>query len=743
MEEPLRFSGSITEVIYSNKENGYSIFEFLTEEKDVITCIGTLPFAAPGESLTVMGGWYHHPSYGKQLKLTGFVRQTPGDENEILNFLASGIIPGVRRATAEKLVGCFGLDTLRVIEDNPERLAEIRGITIKRGFQIRQAYLETKDLEQLIIFMQRHGVSTGFAMKVYELYGNRSVEKLETNPYLLCEKISGISFKTADMVARNLGILPEDENRIRAGVKHTLQYAAFSGGHTYLPRQILLATAEKMLSADALLVENVLVSLLASGQLVSLPVEGEEGIFLPELFYAEHDLAERLLAMAEMDKQLSVKLLRDVEAEIAALEEEQGITLAPLQKEAVMMGMTGGLSVITGGPGTGKTTIIRFLIAAFKRQKKKIALCAPTGRAAKRMSQLSRHEAKTIHRLLEVGFSQDDELLRSFSKNEEDPLSEDVIIVDEASMADVLLLQALVAAIKPDAKLILVGDSDQLPPVGAGNALKDIILSGKVSVIRLDTVFRQAEESMIVQNAHRINRGEKPIYNQKDKDFFFVPALDSEEIAKKVTELVSVRLPKAYGLDPLRDIQVISPMKKTTAGVNQLNQALQEALNPARKDKKERVGTFRILREGDKVMQIKNNYDLTWETLDGQLEGIGVYNGDIGVIEKIDGDELVVVFDGERRATYKPPMLEELEHAYGVTVHKSQGSEFPAVVMPVFHGVPRLMTRNLLYTAVTRGARLVVLVGQKSAISTMVNNDFEEKRYSALPVWLMQGEQNG
>ncbi len=736
MEEPLRFTGSVTEIIYANKENGYSIFELLTEGKDLITCTGTLPFVTPGETLTVMGGWHHHPSYGKQLKLTGFVRKEPGGETEILNFLASGIIPGVRRATAEKLVDRFGENTLRVIEDNPERLAEIKGISIKRGFEIRSAYLESKDLEQLIMFMQRHGISTGFAMKIYGLYGGKAVDKLTENPYLLCDKIAGIGFKTADSVAKSLGMAYDNEFRIRSGLKHTLTYGAFSGGHTYLPRNILVETAARLLGADPIYVENALVSLLASGGLVSQQIDGEEGIFLPELFYAEHNLAQRLLEMAENTKESDFKLLKTVEEEIIALENEQGITLAPLQKEAVIMGMTAGLSVITGGPGTGKTTIIRFLIAAFRRQKKKIALCAPTGRAAKRMSQLSGYEAKTIHRLLEVGFSEDDDLLRSFSKNEADPLSEDVIIVDEASMADVLLLDALVSAIKPGGRLILVGDSDQLPPVGAGNALKDIILSQKAPVVRLDTVFRQAEESMIVLNAHRINRGEEPLYNQKDKDFFFVSAKESEDIAAAVTELVANRLPKAYGLDPLRDIQVVSPMKKTTAGVSQLNQQLQEVLNPPRKGKSERGGLLRVLREGDKVMQIKNNYDLPWETVDGDLEGVGVYNGDIGIIEKIDGDDVTVLFDGERRAVYKPAMLEELEHAYAITVHKSQGSEFQAVVMPVFHGVPRLMTRNLLYTAVTRGAKLVVLVGQKSAVSTMVNNDFEEKRYSALPVWL-------
>ncbi len=736
MEEPLKLTGTVTEVIYFNKENGYSIFDLLTEEKEVVTCTGTLPFVNPGESLTVMGGWHYHPSYGKQLKMTGFLRPEPGDEAEILSFLASGIISGVRRATAEKIVDRFGADSLRVIEDTPERLAEIKGITEKKAFQIKSSYLETKDLEQLIMFVQKHGIATGHAMRLYELYGSRAVNKIEANPYLLCEHIKGISFRTADGVARNLGVMPEDENRIRAGVIHTLTYGAFSGGHTYLPRDILVQTASQLLGADALLVENALVTLLASGRLVSDKMEEGEGIFLAALYEAERSLAEALKEMTENTKSPDMKLIRDVENEIAALEEEQGITLAPMQKEAVLTALTAGFSIITGGPGTGKTTAIRFLIAAFKKRKKKFVLCAPTGRAAKRMSQLSGYEAKTIHRLLEVGYVSDDELLRQFNKNADDPLSEDVVIVDEASMADVLLLSALVDAIKPGKQLILVGDSDQLPPVGAGNVLKDVVASNKAPVVRLNTVFRQAEESMIVLNAHRINHGEMPVYNQKDKDFFFVNALGAEAIAEKLTDLVKNRLPKAYGFDPLQDIQVISPMKKTTAGVISLNKLLQEALNPAQKGRKERASALRTLREGDKVMQIKNNYDLPWESLDGKTEGAGVYNGDIGMIESVDSDEITVVFDGERRVVYKPPMFEELEHAYAVTVHKSQGSEFPAVVMPVFHGVPRLMTRNLIYTAVTRGAKLVVLVGQKSAVETMVKNDFEEKRYSALGQFL-------
>lgn len=736
MGEALKLTGTVTEVIYFNKENGYSIFDLLTEDKEVITCTGTMPFVNSGESLTVMGGWYYHPSYGKQLKMTGFLRPEPGGEAEILSFLASGIIPGIRRATAEKIVSRFGADTLQVFEDTPERLAEIKGITEKRAFQMHRDYLETKDLEQLIMFMQKHGIATGHAMRLYELFGSRAVNKIEENPYLLCAHLRGVSFRTADSVAHSLGIRPEDENRIRAGVLHTLTRSAFSGGHTYLPRELLVATAARLLESGEMSVENAVVSLLAAGELVSAQMVEGEGIFLPALYYAERSLGERLLKMTQNSKEPDIRLLHEAEEEIETLEQEQGITLAPEQREAVLTGLTAGFSIITGGPGTGKTTAIRFLLAAFRRRKKKFALCAPTGRAAKRMSQLSGCEAKTIHRLLEVGYADDDELLRQYSKNEEDPLTEDVIIVDEASMADVLLLSALTAAVKQEGQMILVGDSDQLPPVGAGNALKDAVLSGKVPVVRLQTVFRQAEESMIVLNAHRINRGEEPIYNQKDKDFFFVPASGADEIADKVTELVSKRLPKAYGFDPVRDIQVISPMKKTTAGVIHLNHLLQEALNPSRRGSHERTSGLRILREGDKVMQIKNNYDLPWTSLDGKVEGAGVYNGDIGVVEHVAQDSVSVIFDGERRVEYQPLMLEELEHAYAVTVHKSQGSEFPAVVMPVFRGVPKLMTRNLIYTAVTRGAKLVVLVGQKSAVDMMIGNDFEEKRFSALRSFL-------
>ncbi|MBE7010769.1 MAG: ATP-dependent RecD-like DNA helicase [Ruminococcaceae bacterium] len=735
MEQPIQFEGSVTEVIYFNKENGYSVFDFFVESEGVITCTGNLPFVNPGESLVLMGDWTHHPSYGKQFKVQTFVRPEPGCEAEILSFLASGILPGVRRATAEKMVSRFGADTLHVLEDTPERIAEIKGISVKKAYEIHRAYLETKDLEQLIMFMQRHGIATRHAMKLYERYGSRAVSTVTANPYLLCAVLTGVGFKTADGVAQSLGVRYDDANRIRAGVQHTLTYAAFSGGHTYLPRKILISAASELLQVDTLMTENAVVSLLAEGLLVCAEIEGQEGIFLPVLYQAERRLGQALSDLSKKESEKSS--LRGIEKEITTLEDETGIFLAERQKEAVISALSSGFSIITGGPGTGKTTTIRFLIEAYKKRKKKIALCAPTGRAAKRMSQLSGQEAKTVHRLLEAIFVNDDELFRDYSKNEGNPLEEDVIIMDEASMADVLLLEALTNAIKPGASLILVGDSDQLPPVGAGNALKDAIHAGKAPVVRLDTVFRQAEESQIVQNAHRINRGEQPLYNVKDGDFFFMGARDAEDLVERLSELVCHRLPAAYGYDPLTDIQVITPMKKTTAGVNHLNTVLQQALNPPRKGKREHVTALRTLREGDKVMQVKNNYELPWEAISGPGEGVGVYNGDIGMIESIEAEAVSVIFDGERRVLYKPSMLDELALAYAITVHKSQGSEFPVVVMPVFHGVPQLMTRNLIYTAVTRAMKLVVLVGQKSAVEKMVGNDFEEKRYSALQTWLV------
>lgn len=728
MEQTDAYQGSVYEVIYSNEENGYAVFDFDANDTGLITCVGYIPYIKAGEMLIVSGRWTNHASYGEQLKIEHFERIEPTGKDEILTYLSSGVVRGVRKSTAEKMVDRFGEETLRVIVDTPERLAEIKGISISKAMEIQKAYMEIFDREQLILFLQKYKITPNFAMKIYDTFGVNAVSMIQENPYSLCERIRGISFKTADYVAYHMGVQPENANRVRSGIKYTLSFYAISGGHTYLPRTVLVSLAVKMLGVDALEVENSLVSLVLDGQLMSEKDTEGERIYLPMYYEAEQELAMQIRSLVG---QTASENLRKTEEEIKKLEKESGIALEEKQMQAVMAALTSGFTVVTGGPGTGKTTTINFMIRLFQKRGEEIALTAPTGRAAKRMSTVTGEEAKTIHRLLELGYTGDD-LEREYKRGSDFPLEEDVIIVDEVSMVDLMLMNTLLGAVKQNCRVILVGDADQLPSVGAGNVLDDIIASGIVPVIRLDTVFRQAEESMIVVNAHRINSGEYPIYNQKDKDFFFLSAKTGDEITRKIVHLVCERLPNAYGYDPMKDIQVISPMKKTPAGVLVLNTELQKALNPPDEGKRERSFQSRVLREGDKVMQVKNNYDIAWESVDGKNEGIGVYNGDIGYIEEVKNTSVTVIFDEDKRVEYANSMLEELELAYAVTVHKSQGSEFPAVVMPVFHGAPMLMNRNLIYTAITRAKNFVALVGQKSAVERMVDNDYEAKRYSGL-----------
>lgn len=728
------YQGTVNEVIYANEDNGYAVFELDANDAGLITCVGTIPYIKAGEMLIVTGKWSNHASYGEQLKVEHFERIEPSGKDEILTYLSSGVVRGVRKSTAEKIVDRFGEESLRVIVDTPERLAEIKGISLAKAYEIQKAYMEIFEKEQLILFLQKYNITPNFAVRIYDTFGKDAVAMIQKNPYSMCERIRGISFKTADYVAYHMGIQPGDENRIRSGIKYTLSFYAASGGHTYLPRELLVSLAAKMLRVDVLEIENALISLMIDGQLISENDGETECIFLPVYYHSERDVAVQLRALAgQVCKENREQLAKEMEK----LEQESGIVLEKKQKKAVLCALTSGVTVVTGGPGTGKTTIINFMIQLFRRRGFAIALTAPTGRAAKRMSMVTGEEAKTIHRLLELGYTGDD-LEREYKRSSSFPLEQDVIIVDEVSMVDIMLMQALLDAVKPGCKMVFVGDADQLPSVGAGNVLDDIIASQLVPVIRLDTIFRQAEESMIVVNAHRMNGGEYPLCNQKDKDFFFIAAKTGDEIARTVVNLVCERLPNAYGFDPMRDIQVVSPMKKTPAGVMALNQELQRALNPPEEGKRERVFLSRILREGDKVMQVKNNYDMQWERVDSEEEGIGVYNGDIGYIKEVKTTSVTVVFDDDRQAEYPNSMLDELELAYAITVHKSQGSEFPAVVMPVFHGAPMLMNRNLIYTAITRARDFVALVGRKSAVEKMVDNDFEAKRYSSLRRWLTE-----
>ena len=731
MDEIRIYEGSVSDIIFFNESNAYAVFEFYSESDGEFTCTGNVPYIKAGEFLRISGVWTTHHDYGEQFKVNSFEKLKPSTTGEILTYLSSGVIRGIREVTARKIVNYFGDESLLIIAECPERLAEISGISLNKALQIGEAYNDIRSKEGLILFLHKFGISSTFAIKIYDRFGDDALSMVKENPYLLCDYMRGISFKSADTIAQSMGIAKEDEHRVKSGLKYVLLYSAFSGGHTYLPRELLIKLAVKMLDVSDLAAENALVSLLIDHEIYSAEISGEEGIFLHEFYNSERLLAEKLLYLSNIPQSPAGQ----VEKEIKKIEKSMGISLAEAQKNAVITAVSSGVTVITGGPGTGKTTTIRFIIDVFKEMGKKIALTAPTGRAAKRMSSVTGMESKTIHRLLEIGYS-DDNLIREFVRGSDFPIDYDVVIADEVSMIDSLLMAALAQALKPSTKLILVGDSDQLPSVGAGNVLADIVASEKINVIKLQTVFRQAEESMIVVNAHRINNGLYPEYNVKDKDFFFIDVQGAENMAQKVKELVEKRLPKAYNYNPLTDIQVLSPMKKTVSGVINLNKILQETLNAQNGKKGEKQFPSRILREGDKVMQVKNNYDLLWKKTDSSEEGSGVFNGDLGFISSIEEEGLTVTFDDDKDVYYPNNMLDELELAYAITVHKSQGSEFPVVVMPIFSGAPQLMSRNLFYTAITRATKCVVLVGNRVAAQKMVDNDFEEHRYSSLCTWL-------
>jgi len=728
MKELDAYRGTVDEIIYINEDNGYAIFDLEDQDEGLITCVGTVPYIKCGEILVVCGKWVNHPNYGEQLKIEYFERIEPETKDSILTYLSSGIVKGVGKKMAERIVDLFGEESLRVIADTPERLASIRGISRERAIKINESYMAVHEKEQLIMFLQKFDISAGYAIKVYDILGKNAVLKIKENPYILCERIRGISFKTADKVASLSGTDKNNQDRIKAGIKYILTHFAGSEGHTYLPRKTLVFYAVKMLEVEEVDAQNALIKLLGEHQLVLAKTkDGEDAIFLPALFSAEQMIARCILEIGENCCSIGNK---DIDKEINKIEKEENIVLADKQKEAVKCALLSGVTVITGGPGTGKTTTINFIIKVFKSWGLKIALCAPTGRAAKRMTELCKMEAKTIHRLLEVGYTEDD-VLREYSRGNADPLEEDVIIVDEVSMVDAILMSSLISSIKAGAKIIFVGDSDQLPSIGAGNVLSDIIESDRVSVIKLDTIFRQAEESMIVVNAHKINMGEYPVINSKDTDFFFLEAENVDTTCEKLLDLVSRRLKNAYDLDVFSDIQVITPVKKTKVGVYSLNQGLQELLNPESPKKEEKTHQNRILRLGDKVMQIKNNYDLKWKKQSGE-EGYGVYNGDIGRISEIKPASVTVTYDDGRIVSYENSMLEEIELSYALTVHKSQGSEFNTVVIPIFWGTEKLFSKNLLYTAITRAKERVVLVGQKAALFKMVDNDYQAKRYSYL-----------
>ena len=723
------YEGAIVEIIFHNDENGYTVAIFETET-EAFTVVGTLPSARIGASYKLRGQFKDHPTYGEQFAIKECEETLPSTKEGIREFLASGIMKGVGKKTARLIVEHFGDKTLQIIDEDPERLTEISGIGPKTAERIASSYRTHREFADITLHLQSYGISPSYALRLYQVFGEETIAAVEENPYRLVDEVFGIGFKKADAIARKIGIREDDPFRIMSGVRFTLVYFAGEGS-TYLPKDVLCEKAAELMDLQQMQIEEVLPEMAFDGTIRLERMEGRVNVYLTAYYVAEQNVCKCLAAL----KGGRLKTISgSIESMIAATEKESGIPLSDKQKRAVMLSIGSGVSVITGGPGTGKTTIINTLINILEASGHKVAIAAPTGRAAKRITETSGHYASTIHRLLEYYFSEEEELMR-FGKTAEDPLDYDAVIVDEASMIDLMLMNGLVSAIRPGTRFIMVGDADQLPSVGAGNVLRDIIDSEYALTTKLTEIFRQAAESMIVVNAHRINKGEYPDLNVKDKDFFMLRRSKEKEMLQTIKDLCTTRLPDYYeNISPIGDIQVLTPVRKGLLGTFNLNAELQKVLNPPDEMKEEKSHGDRIFREGDKVMQIRNNYQLEWKNREDFTEGEGVFNGDVGFIDTIDKEygELTVIFDDVKYVTYTFGQLDELELAYAVTVHKSQGSEFPIIVMPVSWFPPMLATRNLLYTAVTRGKQVVVLVGSENKLDAMVDNNRISMRYSGL-----------
>jgi len=742
-------TGIVENIVYHNEDNGYTVFAIFCEDipltiasyqdddDKIITCTGHFPDLREGETVQITGNFVNNPRFGWQLAVTRAEKTAPSSVAAIEKYLGSGVIKGIGARMAKRIVAKFGTETLDILEDDPERLAEIKGITQKRALEFAESFHAQTEIRRVMIFLHEYGISPVYAKKIFKAYKDATIEIVKQNPYKLADDIDGIGFKKADAIAHRLGISRDAPERISAGLRYIL-WEASNDGHTYTQSDKLTAQAVEMLGAPVALIDNQMIQMQLARMIVREkdPEESNNAlVFLSPLYYAEIAVARNLTALAAAHR-IPEKTSDDVNATITALERETEMELSDGQRKAISSALTEGVLVITGGPGTGKTTAINTLIALLEHRGLKVMLAAPTGRAAKRMSEATGREAKTVHRLLEVNFM--DSRRQTFKRNEDEPLETDVLIVDEASMLDILLMHSLLKAVPVGTRLILVGDVDQLPSVGSGNVLKDIITSEAVAVARLTEIFRQAAESAIITNAHNINRGIYPELNLKDKDFFFVKRNRQEDVIGAILDLVTRRLPAYKGCESFHDIQVLTPMRKSALGVSGLNGLLQAKLNPPAVGKNEREFGQTLFREGDKVMQIRNNYDATWEIYDsdGYLdsEGEGVFNGDMGIIESIDedGGALTVLFDDNRTVKYDFTQLDELELAYAVTVHKSQGSEYRVVVMPALGGPPMLLTRNLLYTAVTRAKELCVLVGMPECLNRMVDNNRITTRCTAL-----------
>lgn len=733
--EWIELVGTVDDVIYSNEENGYTVLRLETDAGEQVILTGALPFAAPGEQLIVNGSWTRHPSYGRQFQVETAQRKLPSGAEAIYEYLASRVIKGIGPATASLIVSAFGEKTLDVMEREPEKLAGLKGISMKKALEISEALRSQLGLRRLMEFLIAHGIKPQYAVRLYRVYGERAYELIRENPYILSSQYVGGEFADADRLALDLGMDGDSAQRIAAAILFELQHNT-GNGHVFIPREKLIAATAQLIDIDAAPIEDGLDVLLDSGEIICSSIAGCEGCYLAYLYEAETYTAERLLRMASA----YVRAPADFSRIIATAELELGITYAPLQRKTLELAAAHRVLVITGGPGTGKTTTVRALIAMFEQMGLTIRLAAPTGRAAKRMAELAGQEAQTIHRLLEAGYAPDSQDL-VFKRNEDNPLNCDVMILDECSMIDLPLMKALLSALPPDCRLILVGDADQLPPVGAGNVFMDILRSHALPVIRLAEIFRQNEDSRIIRYAHAINAGDHPNLTENKGDFFFLRRGNQDEAKALVVQLCAERLPKNMGIRS-DEIQVLTPSRKGAAGVYSLNAALQDALNPPADGKAEKKYGEIVFRVGDRVMQIRNNYDIIWESADKSVNGTGVYNGDIGYITAIDpaNETLTVDYDGKITA-YSFDLLSELEHAWAMTVHKSQGSEYRAVILCLTGAPQQLQYRSLLYTAVTRARQLLIGIGDENVVRRMIDNHKQARRYSGLRARLA-GENN-
>ena len=731
--ERVTVEGSVDAVIFQNEENGYTVLLLRVDgEDEPITVVGCIPCAAAGEGMTVTGVWVNHPVHGPQLSAESVERRLPQEEEDIVCYLSSGILKGIGPATAQRLVERFGADTLRVLEEEPERLKTIKGITAKKAMELSEAFRSLTGLRQVMEFLARYDLPVYLAMAVQRTYGDNALQMLRDDPYILSRAQFGVDFAVADAIAISMGFGGDDPCRLRAAIEYELAHNA-GNGHVFLPREKLLAATAQLVDVDTDMVETALDKLIDSFAVVEKPIANVRGCYLPRLYQAETFVAQRLLSMLRAP----VEQLRQVDKTIDAIEKEQGVSYAPLQRQAVRMAAEGGVLLLTGGPGTGKTTSLRGIVALYRRMGLDVALLAPTGRAAKRLGEVTDCDAQTIHRALGMSYN-DLTGQAAFKKNGSDPLEAHAVIVDEMSMVDLELMQALLEALRPGCRLVLVGDPDQLPSVGAGNVLGDLLRSTVVPTVSLTQVFRQAEQSAIIRNAHAVNVGQPPCLDSNQGDFFFLCRRSPDRLVQTVVELCRDRLPRSMGVEP-GQIQVLSPTRKGECGTVNLNRALQAALNPPARDKRQKQWGDMVFRTGDRVMQTRNNYDVLWTKDDGTV-GSGIFNGDVGVIEDIDpaGELLTIRFD-DRTAVYTADQLAELDMAYAMTVHKSQGSEYPAVVLVSAPAAPSLMVRGVLYTAITRARKLLVLVGDDVTPVKMAANDRQQRRYSGLRRRLKEG----